>query len=56
MKCYGCEKRTATCHARCPDYLEFRDKRDKLLQERLKNSEQSVGLSKRYLQRLKQSR
>ena len=24
-KCYGCEKRTAGCHATCEDYIKYRE-------------------------------
>ncbi len=24
--CKGCDKRSPTCHASCPDYLAFRDR------------------------------
>lgn len=55
MKCYGCEKRTATCHIKCPDYLEFRQKRDKILEERLRQAEYNDGVFQRYLRRIKRA-
>lgn len=34
--CKGCEERVLGCHSRCPKYLEFHKKREKLYEVRKK--------------------
>lgn len=46
-KCYGCKRRSTSCHAECPDYQEYleqmRNRYDAIKQDRCSRSDWTKG-------------
>lgn len=54
--CHGCGKRTAECHARCPEYAAYQASREAEREARRRRREESIDADIMLLDRMDRER